>query len=237
LEELKHEHSAYLREARKKVMERFAESSQGKKNEPTEEELKQLVEEDEEEILKKLTSKRQRVVQKLDEKIAIASQSYDIIDHHIRRLDQDLEAYAELLKHNGEFEDDKATKKKKKLQQQQLQLQQQIQQQQQALTPVLKKQSTSTTGNGSTTSGRKRSAVEAQLEVVSVVPGGIITEELPVDPNEPLYCFCRRVSYGNMVGCDNDDCKYEWFHFDCVGLSEQPQGKWYCKECKATMGK
>ena len=27
--------------------------------------------------------------------------------------------------------------------------------------------------------------------------------QLVVDPNEPLYCFCRRVSYGKMVGCDN----------------------------------
>lgn len=23
------------------------------------------------------------------------------------------------------------------------------------------------------------------------------------DPNEPRYCHCNQVSYGNMVGCDN----------------------------------
>ncbi|KAB1218220.1 hypothetical protein CJ030_MR3G026100 [Morella rubra] len=54
---------------------------------------------------------------------------------------------------------------------------------------------------------------------------------LPVDPNEPTYCFCNQVSYGEMVACDNADCKIEWFHFGCVGLKEQPKGKWYCSDC------
>lgn len=46
-----------------------------------------------------------------------------------------------------------------------------------------------------------------------------------------LYCFCQRVSFGAMVGCDNNDCKYEWFHYECVGLKEPPKGKWYCSDC------
>lgn len=25
------------------------------------------------------------------------------------------------------------------------------------------------------------------------------------DPNEPRYCICNQVSYGDMVACDNDD--------------------------------
>lgn len=29
--------------------------------------------------------------------------------------------------------------------------------------------------------------------------------DLPVDPNEPTYCFCNQVSYGEMVACDNPD--------------------------------
>ncbi|GKV23257.1 hypothetical protein SLEP1_g33008 [Rubroshorea leprosula] len=57
--------------------------------------------------------------------------------------------------------------------------------------------------------------------------------ELPVDPNEPTYCFCNQVSFGEMVACDNPDCKIEWFHFGCVGLKEQPKGKWYCSDCAA----
>jgi len=33
------------------------------------------------------------------------------------------------------------------------------------------------------------------------------------DPNEPRYCICNQVSYGEMVGCDNGDCPIEWFHY------------------------
>ncbi|XP_061524408.1 inhibitor of growth protein 3 isoform X1 [Phycodurus eques] len=55
------------------------------------------------------------------------------------------------------------------------------------------------------------------------------------DPNEPRYCICNQVSYGEMVGCDNTDCPIEWFHYGCVGLSEAPKGKWYCPQCTAAM--
>lgn len=34
--------------------------------------------------------------------------------------------------------------------------------------------------------------------------------ETEVDPSEPRYCYCDRVSYGEMVACDNDDCPREW---------------------------
>lgn len=27
--------------------------------------------------------------------------------------------------------------------------------------------------------------------------------DMPVDPNEPIYCLCAQVSYGKMIGCDN----------------------------------
>lgn len=49
-----------------------------------------------------------------------------------------------------------------------------------------------------------------------------------------LYCLCRRVSYGEMIGCDNGECPIEWFHLGCVGLTatNRPRGKWYCPECR-----
>lgn len=56
--------------------------------------------------------------------------------------------------------------------------------------------------------------------------------DLPVDPNEPTYCLCDQVSYGEMIGCDNDQCPIEWFHFSCVGLGHKPKGKWYCPRCR-----
>ena len=52
------------------------------------------------------------------------------------------------------------------------------------------------------------------------------------DPDEPRYCICRNISYGHMVGCDNDDCVIEWFHFVCVALKAKPRGKWYCPSCR-----
>lgn len=31
--------------------------------------------------------------------------------------------------------------------------------------------------------------------------------DMPVDPNEPTYCLCAQVSYGEMIGCDNADVR------------------------------
>lgn len=57
--------------------------------------------------------------------------------------------------------------------------------------------------------------------------------EMPVDPNEPKYCYCREVSHGEMVGCDNHECSIEWFHLSCVGLRVAPKANetWYCQQC------
>ncbi|KAG8745983.1 Histone acetyltransferase complex subunit [Ceratobasidium sp. 414] len=52
-------------------------------------------------------------------------------------------------------------------------------------------------------------------------------------PEEPLYCTCKRVSFGEMIGCDNDDCPFEWFHLACVGITKpSPMEKWYCDRCR-----
>ncbi|CAG5128288.1 unnamed protein product [Candidula unifasciata] len=60
-------------------------------------------------------------------------------------------------------------------------------------------------------------------------------DEWNADPNEPRYCLCNQVSFGEMVGCDNNDCPIEWFHYGCVGLTQAPKGKWYCPQCTAAM--
>lgn len=33
---------------------------------------------------------------------------------------------------------------------------------------------------------------------------------MPVDPNEPTYCLCHQVSYGEMIGCDNTDVSHNF---------------------------
>lgn len=55
---------------------------------------------------------------------------------------------------------------------------------------------------------------------------------MPIDPNEPTYCFCKQVSYGNMIGCDNPSCIIEWFHYPCVEITKKPKGDWFCPNCK-----
>ena len=51
-----------------------------------------------------------------------------------------------------------------------------------------------------------------------------------VTDNQKLYCYYQGPEEGSMVGCDNSDCKYEWFHFSCLKLSTVPKGKWYCPD-------
>lgn len=48
---------------------------------------------------------------------------------------------------------------------------------------------------------------------------------------EQTYCYCNQVSFGEMVGCDGDDCRREWFHLPCIGFKHPPKGKWYCDDC------
>ena len=103
----------------------------------------------------------------------------------------------------------------------------------------------------SESSGAKEDKKRKKRKANQVVDIYTLTEEfeqaisgVAVDPSEPLYCTCkyvyhqlsctsyimflfnkvhinRRISYGDMVGCDDPDCLVEWFHFTCVGLTQQ----------------
>lgn len=39
--------------------------------------------------------------------------------------------------------------------------------------------------------------------------------DMPVDPNEPTYCLCHQVSYGEMIGCDNQDVRFYFRRIFC----------------------
>ncbi|KAI0092399.1 hypothetical protein BDY19DRAFT_481012 [Irpex rosettiformis] len=54
--------------------------------------------------------------------------------------------------------------------------------------------------------------------------------------DKELYCFCRKLSYGEMIGCDNPDCRYQWFHLPCVNLKPPLPDQWYCDECIEKFG-
>lgn len=44
----------------------------------------------------------------------------------------------------------------------------------------------------------------------------------PEDEGEVFYCWCQEPEFGKMIGCDNDFCEYEWFHYSCVGITRKP---------------
>ncbi|CAM8911697.1 unnamed protein product [Rhodiola kirilowii] len=143
-----------------------------------------------------------------DEKVAIAQQVYDLVDGHIQQLDQYLKKYDEELRHES------ATA---------------------ITTPVSPEKSGKHAESGR---GRKKTRLAIAAASTSATEAATSASnptviDIPVDPNEPTYCLCNEVSYGEMVACDNPNCKIEWFHFGCVGLKEQPKGKWYCSDCSA----
>ncbi|XP_049670374.1 inhibitor of growth protein 3 isoform X2 [Accipiter gentilis] len=90
-------------------------------------------------------------------------------------------------------------------------------------------QSSSSSSSSSLSSCSSSSALAQELsQQTAVIPESDSNSQVDwtYDPNEPRYCICNQVSYGEMVGCDNQDCPIEWFHYGCVGLTEAPKGKW-----------
>ncbi|KAH9862394.1 hypothetical protein J1614_011049 [Plenodomus biglobosus] len=83
----------------------------------------------------------------------------------------------------------------------------------------------------STTADDESAASEAgtEDEDMSGVGGGDADED---ESDDTKYCTCQRVSFGDMVACDNDNCQYQWFHWECVGIKEEPLGDWLCPDCR-----
>ncbi|XP_053610911.1 inhibitor of growth protein 3 [Plodia interpunctella] len=105
------------------------------------------------------------------------------------------------------------------------------------------KQKKNAYGSSSSMSSHTQQATAASRSSSPTVVGNLghavslpepLEEEWAYDPNEPRYCVCNQVSYGDMVACDNQDCPYEWFHYPCVGITAPPKGKWYCPPCQAS---
>ena len=139
-----------------------------------------------------------------DDKVELAVQTYELVDKHIRRLDGDLGRFeAELRKKEAEQGHESAPSQTDSVSRK-------------SIEPKPKKGTNSQSCDASASGG---------------IPTAAEVLDMPVDPNEPTYCVCHQVSYGEMIGCDNVDCPVEWFHFACVGLSTKPKGKWYCPRC------
>ncbi|KAH3742647.1 inhibitor of growth protein 4 [Pelomyxa schiedti] len=141
-----------------------------------------------------------------DEKVSLATQTYEMIDRNIRRLDSELKKFeSELDSINAHQPPEVDTSEIK----------------------------------GLKAKGKKgpvhKASTDDDMDPEDNAQTRQIDFDLPVDPNEPTYCLCHRVSFGQMVCCDNPECEIEWFHFECVGLTTSPKGKWYCPNCKALL--
>jgi hypothetical protein len=101
-----------------------------------------------------------------------------------------------------------------------------------------------------------RAKVPTEQSVPVPVPLPPIDLELPVDPNEPTYCLCNQVSYGEMVACDNPNVcdmpfvysSFDEFHFSCpcfgvyhfrihLAVQNRVVSLWLCGRQGATQGK
>ncbi|XP_017845219.1 inhibitor of growth protein 2 [Drosophila busckii] len=92
----------------------------------------------------------------------------------------------------------------------------------------------STSGGGGNNSGKKKKRKVRGAGAMNTAANA--REETPppdpIDPDEPTYCVCNQISFGEMILCDNDLCPIEWFHFSCVSLVFKPKGKWFCPNCR-----
>lgn len=128
----------------------------------------------------KTTRKRQLAEIILDKKSRLAINSYDLIDKHIRLIDEELNALDS------------------------------------AIADIDASSGLSLSNSNSNNS-------------ISITPQ--INKAVSI---EPVFCVCRRIAFGEMIACDNEDCLIEWFHFPCVGLKKQrKKGElWYCPDCR-----
>eukprot|EP00128_Syssomonas_multiformis_P006566 Colp12_sorted_trinity150504_noHs@184 len=178
-----------------------------------------------------------------DEKVQLANHTYDLVDRHIRRLDVEMKKFAAELDADTPGLSAQLEKRSLKLDEPP---------EPEPSGPPLKKAKTAEAGPseaGSQAAEKKivkeKSSTQQRKKAASVSISEAVPMEVPVglevgvegipDENEPRYCICNQVSYGDMVGCDNDGCLREWFHYVCMGITEPPKGKWYCPECTQTM--
>ncbi|KAM4626901.1 inhibitor of growth protein 5-like [Discoglossus pictus] len=149
-----------------------------------------------------------------DDKVQLAMQTYEMVDKHIRRLAADLARFEADLQdklEGTEFDSPTGRGIKKNCGQ---------------------KEKQGSRGHRvseeDTVKKKKLKGGPVFSEASTVCPIRSDVLDMPVDPNEPTYCLCHQVSYGEMIGCDNPDCPIEWFHFACVDLTTKPKGKWFC---------
>ena len=53
-----------------------------------------------------------------------------------------------------------------------------------------------------------------------------------------LWCYCRQPEDGQeMIACDDNTCRIQWFHVSCLHIKKIPKGKWFCPDCRKLKSK
>ncbi|GBM41679.1 Inhibitor of growth protein 4 [Araneus ventricosus] len=138
-----------------------------------------------------------------DDKVQLAMQTYEMVDKHIRRLDADLARFEADLKDKAlnphSSETDTVHKKKGR----------------KSTEKEKKRRRAASDDDEIPKSVRKKIKQQPFIQPeIAALPAALTINhpsdvlDMPVDPNEPTYCFCHQVSYGEMIGCDNPDSTY-----------------------------
>lgn len=59
---------------------------------------------------------------------------------------------------------------------------------------------------------KKIASKKTVVQTPAIIDGEADMDGDQGDPEQDMtpYCLCQRQSYGEMIGCDNDDCEFEW---------------------------
>ena len=167
-----------------------------------------------EEVLQELKEKYRSLLSLCDRKSALAHGTYQLLDEAINKLDADLRKF-EIELEQKELNLTAAERRKRKAQ------------------TGLSAAEQRRMANAGATDIYGRSDRKRVAGLGGVSRTFDVSMDMPVDPNEPTYCLCNRVSFGEMVGCDNPECRREWFHLSCLGLAAAPKGTWLCPDCSS----
>ncbi|KAL6532504.1 PHD finger protein ing2 [Orobanche gracilis] len=158
------------------------------------------IEEDDvfEKLQKEIEANQDNALSLCTEKVLLARQAHDLIDSHIKRLDEDLNYFAEDLKQEGKIAQDEPA----------------------VLPPLpfVPKSEKRKSLYGTPQSRRPDYKDmewdrERDRDFELMPPPGSLRKDFaspieldqPIDPNEPTYCVCHQVSFGDMIACDNEN--------------------------------
>lgn len=162
-----------------------------------------------------------------DDKVALAVTAYNWVDRHIHRLDSDLMKHEEALSLGLRPGTQPSTDAREALEHAE----------ENTDTAYLQDPAGLAGGGKGAlpydsrvqhSPARKKGKSKSASLAPSEVPVVIHTS----DADGEKYCYCQQASHDIMVGCDNPQCKLQWFHLACLNMAAPPEVEpWYCPEC------